>query len=525
MAFRGLKATIPVGAQGQTGNKNQALVGPGHLLIANNISFESGTIRKEGGTTKYNSTAITGDPTILGGWDWWPDNAKQRMIVLCSDGKMYKDAGTGTFGTTLTTGLTVSGVNPVFVEAGAEDASSDRKLVMFTKGNIPQVLAADGNTVAAMGANKPADWATKFPRTGVMHGDRLWGFYGHRAYYSTFTDHEDFRGSGSGTVNVYPGEGQEIIAATSFKGLIIMWKYPRGIYIIDTNDPTTWRVNRISRSLGMASENALIQIEDDLLFMDSTGNFNIISDVTEFGNVGSTALGQEDDLSELIRDEMKLDALSSVQAIYYVDKREAHFAVNGIGSSVLNRRVVIDLNQRAPKPRIRVSDRDSTLTSLWLRIDSNNIERPVYGDNAGFVRNMDQTAREHDSTGFVGEFQTSHTDLAFIDPQLASLTKNGKFLEVVVEPKGNWNLAVDVYWDDKLTQTIQFNMGTTGGALGSFVLGTDTLAGSAIINKVKRLTGSGRRISLRGSNSGQAEDFSVSNFTIFFTPGNERSNP
>ena len=38
----------------------------------------------------------------------------------------------------------------------------------------------------------------------------------------------------------------------------------------------------------------------------------------------------------------------------------------------------------------------------------------------------------------------SNFDMAFLDPKLGVLRKNFHFLELVVEPKGNWNLTVDV---------------------------------------------------------------------------------
>jgi hypothetical protein len=130
---------------------------------------------------------------------------------------------------------------------------------------------------------------------------------------------------------------------------------------------------------------------------------------------------------------------------------------------------------------------------------------------------MDQDARSDAGAGYAGEFQSAHNDLAFMDPSLASIDKSGCFLELVVEPKGNWNLSVDMNWDTVLQETLQFNMGTAGATLGTFVLGTDVLAGSAILNKKKRITGGGRRLSIKGSNSGDAQDFSVAKFLLYFT--------
>ena len=85
-AYIGQVFPIPVGQGGLVGTKDQAEISPDRLIVARNLSFEGRTLRKEGGAAKYNSTAITGAPTILGGWDWWPTDGVQRMVVAASDG-------------------------------------------------------------------------------------------------------------------------------------------------------------------------------------------------------------------------------------------------------------------------------------------------------------------------------------------------------------------------------------------------------------------------------------------------------
>jgi hypothetical protein len=125
--------------------------------------------------------------------------------------------------------------------------------------------------------------------------------------------------------------------------------------------------------------------------------------------------------------------------------------------------------------------------------------------------------------GFQGIFQTPHDDFRWKDEVLASKRKIGQFLELVVEPKGNWNLDADVYWDDELENTYSFNMGSTGATLGSFVLDTDVLAGTSVLNTKRRITGSGKRFSLIGKNSGEGEDFSISKFLLYFALGDEKN--
>lgn len=528
MSFRGQIVELPIGTAGLTGTKNLSVLRPDQLLEADNVSFFFGTLHKEGGASKYNSTAITSAPSVIGGWDWIPSDGIQRMIVVTSAGDILRDTGAGTFGTTLASGLTVSSVVPFFVDCGKEAAANNRKLFIYTGKNAVQVLSGDGVTTTAL-SSPPADWTgTSQPSFGVLHEGRV--FAGgnlndpHRIYYPLTTNHEDYLTAGAGSIAVFPGEGERLIAGASFKGGLILFKRPFGIYFVDTSnsDVTKWRVTKISKNVGAVSPQSVVPIPDDLVFMDANANIHLLSATTEFGDVSTSNLSQAGDMSIYLQENLNLGQLQNARGIYYDGQKEVHFAVAGSGSTLVTRRIIIDYN-RPDRPRFRFSTRD-TCESLWLRKDSNGVPRPTSGDAAGFVWLMDQASRSKDSAGYNGQFQTAHTDLSFVDSPipLASRRKNGKFLELVVEPQGNWNLSVDVLWDDAITQTLQFNMGTTGASLGSFVLGTDKLAGSTVLNKKKRITGSGRRISLIGRNSGDAQDFSVSKFLLHFSLGNER---
>jgi hypothetical protein len=520
--YTGLIAEIPVGFDGMTGTKNVSQAKPTELLVARNVTYENGTVQKEGGADKYNATAISGGPSILGGHDWWPDPSVQRMIVFCSDGKVYKDSGSGTFPTVVGTGFNTNEVVPVFFECGKESAAGNRKLVFITGKDAPKFISGDANTFSSF-TSVPADWSgSQQPVTATMHEGRAWYALGHRLYYSSTADHTDVNGAGSGVMAVFPGEGSEIRAIASYKGILVVWKYPRGVYIVDTSDPVlaNWRVTRVSGAVGIAGPRAWTALDDDLTWVDESGNIQLLSAVQRFGSVAPRNLSQEALMRPFIETYLSLTRLKYVQAVYYEAKRQAHFAWSRSGSSTNDSRLVIDF-LRLDRPRFRFSDRD-VAQSIWMRLDSTNIARPVIGDDAGFVWLLDRDSRAKGGLGYQGEFQTPPDDLSRIDPALATKRKNGDFLELVVEPKGNWNLSVDILWDGTIKQTVVFNMGTTGAAIGSFVLGTDLLGGDQILNKKKRIVGSGTRFSIIGRNGSAGEDFSVARAYLYFRPSDEK---
>src|SRR3989304_1600307 len=427
MSYAGHIIELPVGSDGLTGTKNLSQAKPQQLLQATNLTYENGTLQKEGGTVLYSSGAIISTGTsIIAGVDWNPSEGVQRQIIVAGTGRVLRDTGGGTFPTVMVSGLNFTDTVPVFVEGGAEAQGNPRLLFLISEKNAIRTCSGDSTTMKVL-ASGAADWTgSDQPVSGMIHEGRLWACKDHRWYYSKTTDHRSFVSGDAGQLNVYPGEGEELVGGISFKGVIVTWKKPLGLYVIDTSSTTiaNWRVTRLTAA---------------------------------------------------------------------------------IGSTVNDRRLVVDFN-RLDIPRFSISDRDRP-QSMWMRKDSNNIPRPMLGSDRGTVYRLDEETRSNAGTAYNGQFQTPHTDLSFADQSLGTKRKMGDFLELVVEPKGNWNLSVDILWDGQITETVQFNMGESGSSLGSFVLDTDVLAGDQVLNKKRRITGGGRRISSGFRNSRNALAF------------------
>ncbi len=523
MAYVGEVIAIPLGEAGLTGSRALAKVPQDALLLANNISFDSGNIRKEGGAEKYNSTAIAAGPSIIGGHDWWPTSGVQRMIVYTSNGVLYKDSGDGSFPIGLSYGLSGAGV-PVFAQGGQEAILNDRKLFVCDGVTLPRVLAGDANVANSI-AFPAADWIPpKQPVTMALHDGRMWAGVDHRVYYSTVDDHENFVNAvNAGSLAIFPGVGDRIVQIMSYKGLLIVWKYPTGIFYVDTTSPiiANWGVRRLSEAVGGVSPLGACQVSDDVMFLDQAGDVQLLSGIQEYGTIGFKNLSQLSLLAPFIRDRVNLARLPFARAVFYPHKLEAHIALSQSGTGVNNARLVVDFN-RPGAARFRWSPRD-ICESIWLRRDDDTIARPVIGDSTGFVWKLDQDTFRKGTEGYLAEFQTPHLDFRWADPKLATLRKNGAFLEIVCDPTGEWVMTCDVYWDNVLTQTIEFNVVPLGAVLGSFVLGTDTLGAPASFALRKRLQGSGKRLSLHFYNENVDEDFNISDAFVSFTLADERN--
>ena len=523
MAYQGNVVRLPLGELGLTGSQALSRVSPQALLQATNISWDQGNIRKEGGATAYNSSAVGGGVTIQAGWDWWPTSGTQRLIIATNAGTLLKDEGAGTFPITLKSGLSGGGF-PVFCEGGREALAVNRKLFFCNGINPVQVLAADG--VATTSIALPAsDWASpRQPSTITEHDGRLWAAMDHRVYYSTPDDHEDFKDTDdAGSIAVGAGTGERIVQIMSYKGALLVWKYPVGIFYIDTTDPilANWTVRRLSSTVGGVSPQGAVQVSDDVLFLDQSGNFQLLSGIQEYGQIGLKNLSQLNQFGTFFRENVALNQLSKARGIYYGHKLEAHFAIAKLGQTENTARIVVDFNETG-RARFRWSDRD-TCPGIWLWKDTvDQIQRPMIGDTGGFVWKLDRDTFTKGTDGYTATLQTPHMDFSWLDPELAVKRKNGQFIELVCDATGSWDLQCEVYWDGTLSQTIDFTSALSGSVLGTWILATDILGGSSTITIRKRVTGSGKRVSFKFYNSLSSEDFNLSEVHFSFQPSDER---
>ena len=558
MAFRGVEANIELAKYGLVGTRNLAAVPVTALLQARNISLDTGALTRAGGSRAYNygsnsffemeedaSLLLQEDGSsfiltegggavlpagIVGLWDWFPTTDAQSMVAGLNNGQIWIDQlGAGDF-TLAKTGLNSASIY-VFAEGGAEDIGRTRKLFIANGFNPVQVFDGTAATTRDIGANKPGDWAGAVqPRSVFFHNGRMWGVLNHLLYGSTVTDHEDFTNTGSVIIPVQTGEGAFIQGGISFKGRLFVFKWPTGIYWLDdsSSSQSNWSMKRMTRSTGLASPNAMCQVDDDVLFISEIGHIHMLSGIQAFGDVQNSDISALNELTSYVRDNVDTSkaALERTWGIYYPEKKQARFAMRSPGSTVNDIVFTVDMNHK-DTPRIHIDDKDE-VGALAIRQDALRVERPMSGDSGGVVWLLDQdhtsiftgTATDHTHLRtYTSEFQLPHTDFAWFHEKLGSVRKNYAYLEAIMQPTGNFTLSFDVLYDGVIKDVITMNTGESGSALGSFVIGQDQLGGESLVNTRKRLRGSSRRLSLIGRQSGADEKFTLSQLTVGLTPG------
>lgn len=529
MAYRGIMATFPIGLQGLHGARNPTKLGPGHMVYTEGLDIDGGVLTKEGGADRLNVSPLAGP--IMGGFNWSPASGDYHDIVAIDVGptmSVRRDEGLTTFPTSLATGLPLPvRYSPYFCTGGGESVGALKHLFMFSDNAQVQVLDEGSSSMGAI-TTPAADWAAAaFPTFGVLHSLRLWAGGNasdpHRLYYSTLTNHEDFTGAGSGTLSVFPGEGDELVGGVSFRGLLIVWKRPKGVYIVDTRDPTpaNWSVNKISDAVGAVSPHAIIGKPNDILFLDPSGSFHLMSAVQDFGDVKTSDIGAGVDMSTFFRRSINIPSMNMAKGVWYPEKQKAFFMLPQTGSVVNDIRMVIDFSDQQFGVRFLVSRRDEG-QALWMRPDSLGTERPVLGDDDGQVWTLDEEDRDKDGEAYVTEFETSDTDFSFLDPGFAGKTKNGQFLEIVGDLTNQSVVEVIPIWDGQYGSPIVFNLGTAASALDSFELDLDALSSDGIVTQRRRLEGQGRRLKLIFRNNELADEMRISEVRVEFAVADER---
>jgi len=517
--YDGQSVTIPLGTGGLYTDDPDTITPSSKLSRAVNISLLRGKIEKDFGSRKWNNEALP--DKVLHIVDWWPNTVTQRFVAVCGDGKTYRfrhshyseliTPDTTAPGVLSTTGYITS------TEGGAESAGSDKKLFIFTGNNEIQVVTGDETTRTNI--EKPAaDWSgNNQPFKGIIHRGYLFAFGNENApsriYRSSSTDHEDFT-TLPWTDNIFPGEGEMLMDAISFKGKLMVFKFPVGIYILNDADatPGNWYFQKFNESVGTVSPFAIWEVLNDLLIANEHGTVTSLSAIDAYGDVESADLFNNLRVDDAIDQEMNLTGGNQRRAIYYGAKKMAYVTYQSLAGIANDRIVQVKFGSRTPE--ITISDKDQP-NCLALRKDIFGVKRPFYGANDGFIYQMDTVDRDVAGNAYRGEFQTPNMDFGNLDPRLAETSKNFDFLEVIYEPTGYAEITIEYYIDGRYIDTRQIDL-RGFSTLGVIKTDEDRMSALCPMSKRIPIMGQGRRISVRIYNDGLLENFKITGLKIYF---------
>lgn len=571
--YVGTIAAVKCGLGGLARNLNPSTISLRNVIQAEGAVFRQDHWRKEPGSFLFGTNnAAVGDPAdrvIVALLDWHPTETVQRIVHLRGDGKLYftqpNPGVTGdpaAFASTTTSGPgTRFGY---FVQGGNDAAAPTTKKAFVFRNNLNVTVIEGDVTNDTPIADPAADWSDSTPPiVGLINGPRLFAAGNtskpHFLYASKDGDQEVFNTFGGTTtdpqtLSIFPGVGQRIMALCNYRGFIVVFKYPRGIMLVDARgpDPTTdWVVQMVTDTVGVApSPYAALQLENDVLFIGSDGQFYLLSTVISAAagqnNMALANLGMNLEIYQFLLEAYSRNELGSVQSVYQPFWQTATFTVTGVGSEQNNTRLVFDftaLGRKGGDPRFSYSYRDKCASLALWRDPNDFIEKPIFGDYVGDIVELEQESRTAwDGAAYPMRLQTPHSNLGEFEGledalgkfvQFANRNKQFDQLEVEYLPFTDATINISIYVDGvKRGPTIPLVLCEGGKPLGfsdtdtaAFVIGDSLLAGGVTRSRVIRTgVGDGRRISYIFENEIEGQDVAITHVYIFFRNG-DTDNP
>ena len=520
MSWNGVRVIpIVLGREGLWGVRNAERVPLGAAKALRNATLEDGTYRSGGGASKVGTAIGTQGNAAI---DFWPDAATQRTIAAVGDGSIQKDDGEGASWASLVSGLTTAGAVPFFALGGAEEAGRDRKVFYCDRVNAVRVLSGDGASMTVI-SKPPADWSGTnqpgflFGQGGIFGGGYMWGGGNanapHTAYRSALNNHEDYL-SFQYQLPIVPGVGERLVAGLDYKGVALFWKFPEGAFAVDTRDPDPqrWTVIKFS-SAGCAGPWNVLLLEDDVLWVAPDGSFHLASATQALGSVRASDISAKK-LGSFFRENINLAQLATAQWAYYPHKGVASLACHAQGGTAKNRR--IDFNVQGFSPREATVDQ---IGERWLYGDRDRNEAlfmrketgvliPAMLDASGQLWELDRTAHTADGAAYTFEWEIWDTDFAALVPAWRGRLLNGRFLQMLYDPRTAGTHTITVLRDGVAKQTMQFAL--SGGASALPQILTFILAGNVPkLTPAKTLKGQAYRWGFRGQSTGIGDDASL----------------
>lgn len=506
MGYRGSTILIPCDKGGLTYNKNSDLIEP-QMMVAGtkNITLHEGGRRKRGGTEKVNTTAITGAPRIMGGFDFRL-LLSSFQVVLCDDGQLYKNPTT-----VLKSGLSET-------KYASFDVFDD-ELLFCDGATTPQTW--DGVAGSTSDLTTPAaDWGgANQPFQVIAHGRgesrRAWYLLKKSAYYSSLDNAKQVAGGTSGRISVITAN-EELVAGAEFQDRLFLFTKTQA-YLVDDADPDTanWGYSKAAWTGGAAHWRTIVKTPNDLIVMAEDGDIYSIAAVQAYGDYKLASLTRPAFIDAYIRDNVDLSKIDQFHAVYDPIMRACKFFVVRLGQTVVDTALVLYIDRPTGIAESWTIHEGALATSgynascSFLVRTSPGVYTVYTGDYAGTLWKLERSTRSDNGLPYYGGFKLPTLTMA--NPRTH---KHFKRVKLVLQVQGNFNLSMRVVVDGVPKTGSVISMAAGGAVLGAFVLGVDVLGGVTYLDVGVDLNYYGKRISLEFYNNGTSQDFFVSSVMI-----------
>lgn len=481
------------------------------LWDAENVYFElDGGPHKIGGTEKLNSSAV--GAAIRGCYDYWKQGAggtPARRKILHAGTVILADNDDNTFAN-IFTGLENDAI-PSY-------STFDDLLIISSSSNSDVPKSYDQSTAQDL-TGTPPNFAFS-----VSHKNRLFaaGVDANPStlYYSVSEDPEDWIGSGSGTIQFDPNDGDRITGIASHKGDLWVFKgpYKGSIHRLSGSSSSDFAVTPFITGLGAAWHNSIFKYGDDLGFVSQFGTIHSLKATAAYGDFNEAALSRP--IQTWIKDHLNYNRLEQVWAVNNPLEGWVMFSLS-IDSNSTNNAIIMMDYRFSPVRWSYISAYNAE--SMALFTDANNVDRIFLGGTDGFLRRSNNVNRSIDGSTAIN-YKVTTPYLTYGNPMMMKTIERAS---VGIKPKGEYNGTFLWERDDETQQSQTFSQ--SGGDVlapadaNEFTLGTSKLGGARYIDRYMELEDGGefRSISYQVSQNGTDEDMEIHSFTATITPGAE----
>ena len=476
------------------------------LIEAEDLLFElNGGVRKAPGTAKLNASQISGAPTIAGLFDYWrmgTGGTSVQKRVIHAGTVIYKDDADGTWDS-LATGLT-DGAVPNY------STFDDLLIIASDSSDVPR--SWDQTTFQNL-AGSPPNFAFSVKHKNFHFAAGV-DANPSRLYYSGQLDPESWTGGTSGNIDIDPDDGDRITGLISWKNELWVFKGPNkgSIHRITGSSNSDWARTTFIEGVGAAWQNSIFRLGDDIGFLWTDGSVRTLRATDAFGDYRERSLSWP--IQTHIDAHLNFAQLRRIQVTPGPAGTRIYFSVATDSSATNNEIWALDVRFDPPRwSRVRL-----VAPAIALVYES-NVPTVMVGGTDGYVRTWDQAARSNDGTGW--SFRATTPFLDYGNPhQMKTLATVA--LGTRVRTAGDITFG----WarDNAVEQTQAIGMSDTAGvALDTFLLDTDSLAGSLFLNRYADLPTSGEFRSVQYSfrNAVDSQDVEMHDFSIGMERGAE----
>ena len=473
------------------------------LVTAENIIYlRDGWFQKMPGAANVNGTATGASDHVNGIFDYWRSGIAGTPVqqrVIYSGTQVYTESS-GTL-TSIATGLTAS-LRPWF------EVMNDLLVIAFSGNTAPR--SWDQTTFQNLAGSPPnfafhVNHKTRMFAAGVATNQS-------RLYYTVVDNPANWTGAGSGSIDVYPDDGDVITGIWSHQNELIIFKGPnRGrIVRLTGSSPSDFALVPQLRGVGGVNQQSILNAGGDLVFWDNLGIHSLAA-TDRFGDYAPSFIS--DPIAGYFNEQLSHNRFVFVWGINSAAKGYALWTVSRAGATTND--AILLWDYRFTPARFALWPAYA-VASLAMVVDTSSEPTPWAGTYTGRVMRMNRAARDVAGTAYSASVLWPY--LAYGNASDEKTIQAGR---VSIAPKGETTFTLGWQRDGATQQTASVNQAgtsTLGASSDQFTLDNLTsgvLGGGRFIGRhVPQMEGTFQELQIQMTQGTLDVDFECHGFEL-----------